>query len=79
MSMALEVCMNKVHRLTDELLSTARGHLSYSEYGKDKLREALHDLLGAYDGRDPGTDGPIDLETNGTVIRKAQVVLAEVE
>ena len=44
-----------------------------------KLREALHDLLGPYDGRDPGTDGRIDLETNGARIRQAQAVLAVVE
>ncbi len=44
-----------------------------------KLRGALHSLLGAFDGRDPETDGPIDLVTNGAAIRKAQAVLAEVE
>jgi len=45
----------------------------------NKLCEALHDLLGQWDGRDPETDGPIDLETNGACVRKAQAVLAEVE
>jgi len=49
------------------------------EWRASILCEALHDLLGPFDGRDPETDGPIDLETNGACIRKAQAVLAEVE
>jgi len=44
-----------------------------------RLREALHGLLGQWDGRDPETDGPVDIETSGMAIRKAQAVLSEVE
>ena len=44
-----------------------------------KLCEALHDLLGSFDGRDPETDGLMDLLTTGKCVRKAQAVLAEVE
>jgi len=43
------------------------------------LCEALHDLLGQWDGRDPETDGPVDIEITGVAIRKAQAVLSEVE
>jgi len=54
-----------------------------SEYLGDsvtaKLCSTIHDLLGPFDGRDPDTDGPIDLETSGAAIRKAQKVLEEVE
>ncbi|GAF96420.1 unnamed protein product [marine sediment metagenome] len=45
----------------------------------ERLCLTVHDLLGPFDGRDPETDGPIDLETSGARIRKAQAVLAEVE
>ena len=41
-----------------------------------KLREALHDLLGPYDGRDPETNERISLETTGVAVRAAQAVLA---
>ena len=43
------------------------------------LCEIIHDLLGPFDGRDPGMNGPLDLETTGAAIRKAQAVLSEVE
>ena len=71
--------IDRMRRLANELVNTANEQLTYCEYVKDKLCEALHGLLGPFDGRDPGIDGPIDLETNGIVIQKAQAVLAEVE
>lgn len=75
--------LNELKKLFTQAIRDTQAEKSIWEetvkYTTAKLCEALHDLLGAYDGRDPETDGLVDLETNGTVIRKAQAVLAEVE
>lgn len=45
----------------------------------DRLCGNIHDLLGPFDGRDPGTNEPVDFVMSGAQIRRAQAVLAEVE
>jgi len=71
--------VERMRNLAKELVDIPYAEQCWNQYAIDKLREALHDLLGQWDGRDPETDGPIDLETNGACVRKAQAVLAEVE
>jgi len=76
---ALKPLIANVERLTNELKVERLIFEATAEHMIDRLCDVLHDLLGPWDGRDPETDGPIALETDGASIRKAQAVLAEVE